>query len=175
MTFAKFIRISFLQNTSGRLLLLVGKHLFKVNKQEQHSWKLFQYLDCWIWIVTSTLSCLRSPLKDPPHLDKGHKTYIRPNKTFRDVLEVFWTSYVCSIYVLCPGVYSESYLKTFWSNVKNVYQTSDSNIFDVNEMVMKSATINPKRFHTLIRRLCCWIFTCFNFLEKMYYWKTWHV
>ena len=34
------------------------------------------------------------------HLDTGRKTYIRRSE---DVLGVFWTSYVLSIYFLCPG------------------------------------------------------------------------
>ena len=136
VTFAKFLRISILLSTSGPLFLLVGKNLFEVNNQEQHSWKLFHGSYSWLLNLNSHYPSQLLELniqKIPPNLDKLHKTIkITFRKRSESLLNVICTFNSRPV----PRGYSESYPKTFWSNVKTTCQASKSNIFHVNKIVV---------------------------------------
>ena len=54
-------------------------------------------------------------------------------KRSEDVLDVYWTSYVRSMYVLCPGAIWQSESKDRNLNISNMKSRAKSSLFEVLE------------------------------------------
>ena len=97
----KFLKTPILKNIYERLLLFYAFILFV---------RLLFFV-----VIRIIKSVINNEKMDTGFtLDTGRKLNV--HKTFRRLQDIFWTSYVCSIYVLCPeGTWSDiSQICFFW-------------------------------------------------------------